>query len=151
MERTRLLLLVILTAVFALAACVTSQQIRDRRIAANQEIFSSFSTEIQQKIRAGQVELGFSEEMVMLAWGRPHMVYTRTTGKGETTVWTYSKTRIQTQTDRMTIPVRVRDKSGRSTVQYEDVWINRDTREEYAVARVEFSEGVVTALERLDI
>jgi len=45
----------------------------------------------------------------------------------------------------------VRDASGRSSVQYENVWVNRDTREEYAVARVEFTGGVVTALERLNM
>lgn len=147
-KKTKLLFL-IFAAAFALSACMTTQQIRDSRIASSQEIFNSFSTEIQQKIRAGQVDLGFSEEMVRLAWGMPDMVYTRTTAQGEATVWTYSKTRTLTQTDRMTIPVRVRDKFGRSGVQYENVWINRDTYEEYAVARVEFTGGTVTALERL--
>ena len=149
-KKTKLLLL-LLTAVFALSACMTAQQLRDRRIASSQEIFNSFSTEIQQKIRDGQIELGFSEEMVRLAWGMPDMTYTRTTDQGEATVWTYSKTRTLTQTDRMTIPVWVRDRSGRSSVQYENVWINRDTQEEYAVARVEFTGGIVTALERLDM
>ncbi|MFH1020593.1 MAG: hypothetical protein V1782_08320, partial [Pseudomonadota bacterium] len=133
-KKTKLLLL-ILTAACALSACMTAQQLRDRRIASSLEIFNSFSTEIQQQIRVGQIELGFSEEMVRLAWGLPDMMYTRTTDKGEATVWTYSRTRIQTQTDRMTIPVWVRDRSGRSSVQYENVWVNRDTREEYAVAR----------------
>lgn len=150
MKKTRLLLLILVVAC-ALSACMTAQQIRDRRIASSQDIFNSFSPEIQQKIRAGQIELGFSEEMVRLAWGMPDRIYTRTTDKGEATVWTYSKTRILTQTDRMTIPVQVRDKSGRSSVQYENVWVNRDTREEYTVARVEFNEGAVTALERLDM
>lgn len=150
MKKTKLLL-IILAVAGVLSACMTAQQIRDRRIAASPEIFSSFSQEIQQKIRVGQVELGFSEEMVRLAWGLPDRMYTRTTDKGEATVWTYSKTRLLTKTDRMTIPVQVRDKSGRSSVQYENVWINRDTREEYTVARVEFTEGTVTALERLDM
>lgn len=150
MKKIKLLLL-ILTAAFALSACMTAQQIRDRRINSNLEVFNSFSTEIQQKIRAGQIEIGFTEEMVRLAWGAPDMSYTRTTDKGDATVWTYSRTRILTQTDRMTIPVWVRDRSGRSIVQYENVWINRDTQEEYTVARVEFTEGTVTALERLDM
>jgi hypothetical protein len=150
MKKTKPLLLILAVA-WALSACMTAQQIRDRRIASSQDIFNSFSPEIQQKIRAGQIELGFSEEMVRLAWGMPDRIYTRTTDKGEATVWTYSKTRILTQTDRMTIPVQVRDKSGRSSVQYENVWVNRDTREEYTVARVEFNEGMVAALERLDM
>lgn len=145
------LLLLLLAAVFALSACMTAQQLRDRRIASSLEIFNSFSTEIQQKIRDGQIELGFSEEMVRLAWGMPDTTYTRTTDQGEATVWTYSKTRTLTQTDLMTIPVWVRDRSGRSSVQYENVWINRDTQEEYTVARVEFTGGIVTALERLDM
>ena len=150
MKKTKLLLL-ILAAAFALSACITAQQLRDRRIASSQEIFNSFSTEIQQKIRAGQIDLGFTEEMVRLAWGAPDMIYTRTTDKGDATVWTYSRTRMLTQTDWMTIPVWVRDRSGRSIVQYENVWINRDTQEEYTVARVEFTGGTVTALERLNM
>lgn len=149
-KKTKLLLL-ILAAAFALSACMTDQQLRDRRITSSPEIFNSLNQEIQQKIRAGHIELGFSEEMVRLAWGMPDRIYTRTTDKGEATVWTYSRTRILTQTDRMTIPVRVQDKSGRSSVQYENVWINHDTQEEYAVARVEFTGGTVTALERLDM
>lgn len=149
-QKTKLLL-IMLAIVFALSACMTAQQIRDRRIASSLEIFNFFNPEIQQKIRAGQIELGFSEDMVRLAWGMPNRIYTRTTDKGEATVWTYSKTQILTQTDRMTIPVQVRDRSGRSSVQYENVWINRDTQEEYTAARVEFTGGTVTALERLDM
>jgi len=149
--RERKFLFILLAAVFALSACMTAQQLRESRIAASPEIFNSFSLEVQQKVRAGQIELGFSEEMVRLAWGLPDRIYTRTTDKGQATVWTYSKTRMLTRTDRMTIPVQVRDKSGRSWVQYENVWVGRDTREEYTVARVEFSEGLVTALERLDM
>lgn len=63
------LLLLILGGVFALSACMTVQQIRDRRIASNQELFNSFNAEIQQKIRAGQVELG--RNMPWPGWNSP--------------------------------------------------------------------------------
>lgn len=136
---------------FALASCITSQQLRDRRIAANPETFNSFSPEIREKVRVGQIEMGFTEEMVRLAWGNPHQIYARTTEKGNAVVWTYSRTRTMTQTDRMTVPVRVYDRAGRSSIQYQNVWINRDTQQDYTVARVEFIGGMVSAIERLDL
>ncbi len=143
----KLLFLLAATA-FALVACATAQQIRDRRIAASQEIFDSFSPEIQEKIQSGRIELGFTEEMVRLAWGSPAEIYSRATEQGEAVVWTYSRTMIHTETERMTVPVRVYGRSGRSYIDYQDVWINRDTRQEYAVARVEFTAGRVSSVER---
>ncbi|MFH1217158.1 MAG: hypothetical protein V1706_11720 [Pseudomonadota bacterium] len=151
MTRKILFLLLFSLTIFTLAACMTVQQVRDRRIAASQQTFDSFSPEIQEKVRDGRIEIGFTEEMVRLAWGSPAQTYVRITEKGEATVWTYSRTTTQTQTDRMTVPVRVYDKSGRSSIQYQNVWINRDTQQEYAVARVEFIQGAVSAIERQDL
>lgn len=135
---------------FTLVSCMTTQQLRDRRIAENQAVFNSFAPDIQEKVRSGRIDIGFTEDMVRLAWGNPSQTYARTTETGQAIVWTYSRTLTQTQTDRMSVPVRVYDRSGRSHIQYQNVWINRDTQQEYAVARVEFTNGVVSSVERLD-
>jgi hypothetical protein len=145
----RNLIFTILIAGCALTGCMSAQHYRDRRIAENPELFNSFSPEIREKVSLGQIDIGFTEGMVELAWGPPDHIYIRTTDQGETTVWTYSSTRILSQTDRMSVPVRVYDDRGRSSIVYRNVWVNRDRHEEYDVARVEFSHEVVTAIEQM--
>ena len=141
---------IVLMAVFILSSCISAQQARDRRIARKPELFSYFPTDIQEKVHLGRIDLGFTQDMVRLAWGNADRIYSRTTEKGMATIWTYTRTRTLSQTDRMSIPVRLTDSNGKSYIQYRNVWINRDTEEEYAVARVEFTEGVVTAIEQLN-
>jgi hypothetical protein len=148
--RIKKLLLLGLIIGIALSGCMSAQYLRDRRIAENIELFNSYTPDIQEQIRLGQVNLGFSEDMVGLAWGAPDRMYVRTTERGEETVWIYSSRRLLTQTDRMSVPVRVYDDRGRSTVVYRNIWVNRDLQEEYDVARVEFLLGIVTAIERMD-
>lgn len=146
----RKLLIMTVLVCCALAGCMSAQHYRDRRIADSQEVFNSFSPEIREKVSQGQIDIGFNEEMVRLAWGPPDRIYIRTTDKGEATVWTYSSTRVLTQTDRMSVPVHVYDDRGHSSIVYRHVWVNRDLHEEYDVARVEFVQGAVTAIERME-
>lgn len=143
-------LLLVLFIGIALSGCMSAQYLRDRRIAENIELFNTYSPDIQEQIRLGQINLGFREDMVRLAWGAPDRLYVRTTERGEETVWIYSSRRLLTQTDRMSVPVRVYDDRGHSTIVYRNIWVNRDLHEEYDVARVEFLLGVVTAIERMD-
>jgi len=145
----RNLFFMLLIACFALTGCMSAQYFRDRRIADNPELFNSFSPEIREKVSLGQIDIGFTDDMVRLAWGPPDRIYIRTTDKGEATVWTYSSTRILSQRDRISVPVHIYDDRGRGTIVYRNVWVNRDLHEEYDVARVEFVEGVVTAIERM--
>jgi hypothetical protein len=146
----RLMLFIVgLIAAYTLTGCITAQQLRERRIAQNHELFNAFNPDIQEKVRLGQIDLGFSQDMVRLAWGSPDRIYIRTTSDGVATVWTYTRMRTYTQTERMTIPVHVTDSTGKTRTEYTSVWVNRDTEEEYAAARVEFTQGIITAIEQL--
>lgn len=138
-----------LCLLLALAGCASVQELRDRRIAENPELFDSFPTEIQEQVRQGRVEVGFSADMVRLAWGPPDQVFTRTTSERRATVWAYTRIRHYPYTDHMSVPVYFLDTQGRRRITYHSVWINSETREEYTVARVEFVEGRVTAIEQL--
>ncbi|MCJ7616697.1 MAG: hypothetical protein MUO43_09200 [Desulfobacterales bacterium] len=100
-------------------------------------------------MRLGQIDLGFSQDMVRLAWGSPDHIYIRTARDGVVTVWAYTRMRTYTQTELMGIPVHVTDSTGKRRIEYGSVWVNRDTEEEYAVARVEFTQGVISAIEQL--
>ena len=74
-----------------LGACSTPQS----RIGSNRPLFEKFPSEVQEKIRAGRVDLGFTPEMVRMALGEPARQLTRKTETGETEVWIYSDDRPQ--------------------------------------------------------
>jgi hypothetical protein len=71
--------------VAALAGCAGPPQ----RIKKHQAEFDAYSPEIQQKIRAGQVDVGFTDRQVALALGRPDRVYSRKTTTADQEVWAY--------------------------------------------------------------
>jgi len=83
---TKLLALAALVCALALAGCSTP----DSRIEKSSATFASFPPAVQAKIRAGEVEVGFTSEMVQLALGKPDRVYRRQTAEGETEVWAYA-------------------------------------------------------------
>ncbi|MCW8904688.1 MULTISPECIES: hypothetical protein [Sedimenticola] len=132
-----------------LAGCASVQERRDRRIAENRELFDSFPEEIQAQVRQGSVEVGFTRDMVRLAWGPPDHVFTRVTKERRATIWGYTRTRYYPYRDRMSIPVYFIDGNGRRRIRYHSVWINSETQEEYTVARVEFVKGEVIGVEQL--
>ena len=74
-----------LLAIVLLAGCSTP----DSRIAKAQSPFDRLPAEAREKIRAGQVDVGFTPEMVRLALGEPDRVYLRQSDQGETEVWGY--------------------------------------------------------------
>lgn len=147
MSRKLLFILLIFSCTFT--GCMSAQYFRDRRIAENQQMFDSFTPEIRKKISVGQIDIGFTEDMVRIAWGKPDHVFIRTTKNERSTVWIYTGTRFSSQTDRVTVPVTVYDDRGQGSIVYRDAWFDRDREEEYDRARVEFIEGIVTAVEQI--
>lgn len=71
--------------VFVSSGCSTT----DSRIKDNSAAFNAASPEVQAKIREGKVDIGFTEEQVLMALGKPDRRYTRTTAEGTTDVWAY--------------------------------------------------------------
>ena len=61
----------------------------EARIQRNPEIFARLSPTEQERIRHGQVKLGFTSEMVKLALGDPDRVVTRTDQSGTSEIWSY--------------------------------------------------------------
>lgn len=68
-----------------LAGCSTV----DLRIARNREVFSTWPPAVQEKVAAGQIDLGFTSDQVRVALGEPDRVFTRTTADGTSEVWSY--------------------------------------------------------------
>jgi hypothetical protein len=69
-----------------LSACTSSPE---SRIADHRGAFDAYPAAVQEKIRAGQVEVGFTTEMVGLALGEPARKFTRQTAAGDTEIWVY--------------------------------------------------------------
>jgi len=85
MNSPRTLWFCLLSLAFFLAACSTPES----RISKDQAIFDSLPPATQQKIRAGQVDVGFTPQMVKLALGEPDGAFNRTTSEGSEEIWTY--------------------------------------------------------------
>ncbi|MBV8063247.1 MAG: hypothetical protein JOY51_06600 [Nevskia sp.] len=68
-----------------LAACASP----DSRIRDSQAAFDSYPPAVQQKIRAGQADVGFTPEQARMALGEPDRKFTRTTAAGSSEVWAY--------------------------------------------------------------
>jgi len=133
----------------SLVSCYSAQQIRDRRIVDNQDVFDTFNPEVREMVRHGNIDIGFNEAMVRIAWGPPSRVFNRTTKDGETLLWEYTRTQTIYHPHSMGFPVHVIGRDGRSHTVYHGVWFDYENKIEYTTARVEFSQGVVTAVERL--
>ncbi|GAC1631335.1 MAG: hypothetical protein NVS9B10_24670 [Nevskia sp.] len=70
-----------------LAACASPSS----RISEHQSAYDSYPPDVQSKIAAGQVDVGFTPEQARLALGEPSRKFTRTTDKGTSEVWAYTK------------------------------------------------------------
>ena len=75
----------LLSLALLFAGCSTT----DSRIQENEAAFQALSPAQQEKIRAGDVEVGYTQEMVRMALGAPDRSYTRTTDQGTVEVWAY--------------------------------------------------------------
>lgn len=59
------------------------------RIRSEPVLFARYSVEVQERIRAGRVEVGDDADAVWLALGEPHRRVERTTAEGRAEVWIY--------------------------------------------------------------
>ena len=76
-------------AVLSLVVFAAGCSSPSKRISKNQQLFDTFPAEVQSAIRAGNVDIGFTPEMVVMALGEPARRYTRTTERGASEVWAY--------------------------------------------------------------
>ncbi|TVR55981.1 MAG: hypothetical protein EA425_00280 [Puniceicoccaceae bacterium] len=65
----------------------------DSRIRGDRDYFASLPEDVQENLRLGQVEIGYTKRMVEIALGSPDRVSRRVTAEGEVEVWDYVRTR----------------------------------------------------------
>jgi hypothetical protein len=69
-----------------LAGCQTV----DDRIKEKPDVFAQLDVATQDKIKQGIIEIGYTEDMVYLALGKPDRTRESVSGGGRTTTWIYS-------------------------------------------------------------
>ena len=139
-------LMLIGTLLTCLLGCTTD---RERRIESNRKLFESFSPEIQEEVNLGRIDIGYTEDMVLVSLGQPNRAYRRKTAAGLIDIWVYTDTTILRNHDFVTVPVRVTNRHGKRYAGHETLWVDIDTLYEYTAISVEFEQGIVTAFEWL--
>ena len=140
--------LVLCSLMIVLSGCMSAETRRLKRIEKHPDIFQAATAEQQSKIRKGQIDIGFTPELVLLSWGKPDYAYDRVTDKRRSRVWKYMAHQSRAAWERTTIPVTYRDDKGQLRTVCRTVTVDRTQFEEYPVAVVEFSDGKVIAFDR---
>ena len=65
----------------------------DSRIADNQDVFDGYPPETRERIRAGEIAVGFSEEQVLMSLGEPSRRSQITGEDGAVDVWTWARSK----------------------------------------------------------
>ncbi len=139
------LLLLMLGGPALLTGCATPQS----RIKEFQDVFDQLDPDQQAMIEAGNVDIGFTQDMVYMALGKANREYTRRTAAGAVQVWAYTDHYTQTRRELVHGTFRVQDRrSGQVHSVRDSVWVDVPTYHEYDRMRVEFdSDGLVQAVE----
>lgn len=73
-------------AIAGMAVGCSTPQSRSR---SNPELLEALPPEEREMVEAGQVDLGFSEEMVLVALGKPDRRYSQVSESGKRIIWAY--------------------------------------------------------------
>src|SRR3954471_23420824 len=131
-------LLLVLGLSALLTACTSNPE---TRIAKNPAIFDTYPPQVRQKIRAGEVDIGFTPDMVRLALGEPSRVFRRQTQDGATELWIY-----QDNGPRFSLGIGV-GTFGRHSATSLGVSSSTGGYDPEEKMHVEFRDGRVTAVE----
>lgn len=127
-----------------LAGCASTPA---QRIKKNQDLFDSLPVAEQARIRGGQINLGFTADMVRIALGDPQRQLARRTLDGESTIWLYLDTLRRYERQRADIDGLLVSGPGGMRSIGGSAWVNVLHEREVFRIRVEFQQGLVTAIE----
>lgn len=81
----------ILLALFALILAGCASKTPSQRISGDQALFDSWPAEVQAAVQAGDIEVGFTTEQVLMAWGEPDERTTEVNANADVERWVYLK------------------------------------------------------------
>jgi len=73
----------------ALGAILVGCSTVDTRIQEKSAVFNSLDPQIQDRLKQGLIDVGYTSDMVYIALGKPNEVHNKTTDKGTETTWVY--------------------------------------------------------------
>ncbi|MEY3775029.1 MAG: hypothetical protein RLZZ129_1809 [Verrucomicrobiota bacterium] len=112
------------------------------RIAESQAAFNSWPTAVQDKILAGEADIGFTPEQVRVALGDPQKKYRHKSGEGTAEIWAYTRGGTG-----FSIGLGLGSARGRSTYGGGVVYDTNAGAYDDERLRVVFQDGRVAALE----
>ena len=134
----------LLAAAVWLAGCSTPAS----RIRHNPALFGTFPADVQQKVRAGRIEIGFTPDMVRLALGTPNRVVRRESAGGLAEVWSYvDYDRVPGGGHFVSSTFYVRGRGGMVRSVPDVMWVESDLWYERDRVRIEFRGGKVAAID----
>ena len=133
-----------------LSGCMTTEARRDKRISQNIDLFYNYTEEERAKIRRGEIDIGFNEDMVYLAIGKADRTARLKKADSEAVTWQYFRHVHHSDYDTIRMPVTRVDKNGRSHIHYEYVTIDRSWSERELKTQIEFENGQVVSVETMD-
>lgn len=129
-------------AALLFAACSTPAS----RIKRDHERFASWPPSVQEKVRAGDAAVGFTEEQARMALGAPTRRFSRETGGSKQDIWVYGDASA-----RPGLGVSIGGGTfGGSTGYGGGVGIGTSSDGPGERARLVFEKGVVVAVEKLE-
>ena len=126
-----------------LAGCATPAH----RIEQNRELFDSLPIATQARIRGGQIDLGFTPEMVRIALGEPQRKLLRRAPGGDAEIWLYLDVVRRYERQRADIDGLSLSGTGGIRSAGGSAWINVLQEREFIRLRAEFQNGAVSAIE----
>jgi hypothetical protein len=151
--RTKAIHLGFVAAIESLLAsgCVIFTPPVERRISKNQENFDSYPLAIREKLRLGQIDLGYKQEMVGIALGHPDKSYRRRDAKGETIIWVYLDETVRRRHHwNVGVDLPAFNSAGGRILRRELLDLELDEYHQEIRHRVEFVDDEVSAWEQLD-
>ncbi len=145
MRRSLHLVFIVLTAL-VFAGCNSL----DSRIRANQAAFSALDPQTQQKIRQQIVEVGYTPDMVYMAYGEPTRKSFKSNEKGSFMTWSYQVSHDEYEGSSLHYrrSVAVDPRTGRRVIVHRPVVTDYYSEQNEEILRVEFKDGRVTSIEQ---
>lgn len=132
----------LLLLIGSLLILITGCSSVDNRIDEDQAAFDSWPADIQTKVRAGEVEIGFTREMTRMALGKPQRIITLTTDSGVAEAWVYEEKKSN-----VSVGLGMGTMQGRSAFGG-GIGVGGDNWNEREILRITFDSTKVTAIEQ---
>lgn len=142
--RNKFTMLIFMMLLAAMPLVYSSCSTPESRMKENPELFASFPPDVQQNVRNGKIDIGYTKDMVRMALGDPDRESKRVSATGAIDIWSYVDTYTTTE-QRKVVPAYYDADEGKN--KYRDMSYTTSESHEFIKTRVEFQGGKVINIE----